>query len=101
MPAPSEMMPESLKRSNGRLARSGSVFLVELKPAAVKLAMHSGVMVASLPPATATSASPWRIIAAADATASKPDGHADAIVVARADIPNAIVSIWVADWGWP
>ena len=34
--------------------------------------------------------------AAADAIASNPEGQADAIVVARDDIPSAIVSIWVA-----
>src|SRR5256885_16664640 len=85
------MIPESRKRSKGRFARSGSELRVELKPAVAKLAIVTGVIAASVPPATATSASPRRIIAAAVATASSPDGQADEIVVARADIPSAMV----------
>src|SRR2546423_10368461 len=100
IPAPSEMIPESRNRSKGRLARTGSEFRVELRPAVAKLAIDNGVIVASVPPATATSASPCRIIAAADAMASNPEGHADAIVVAHADIPSAIVSLSVAALGW-
>src|SRR5205085_8665236 len=84
----------------GRLARSGSELRVELNPAVVKLAIDKGVIVASVPPATAMSASPCRIIVAAEAIASRPDGHAEEIVVARAEIPSAIVRIWVAAWGW-
>src|SRR6059058_632549 len=98
MPAPSEITPESRCKSNGRLARSGSELRVELSPAVAKLAIDKGVIVASVPPATAMSASPCLIIVAADAMASRPDGQADEIVVARAEIPSAIVKTWVAAW---
>ena len=39
MPAPSDMTPESLPKSKGRLAVSGSEFLIEQRPDAMKLAM--------------------------------------------------------------
>src|SRR5947207_3289106 len=88
MHAPSEITPESRSRSNGRLAVSGSSFLHEASPLAMKLAMVNGVIGASAPPAMAMSASPDQIIAAASAIASKPEGQADETVAARADAPN-------------
>src|SRR5438046_6095737 len=100
MPAPSEMTPESRCRSNGRLARSGSEFRVELSPAVAKLAIDKGVIVASVPPATAMSASPCRIIVAAEAIASRPDGQAEVIVVDGAEIRSTIVNTWVEAGRW-
>src|SRR5213593_4440245 len=82
------MTPESLDTSNGRLALSGSLFRQELRPLDVKQAIASGVMGASVPPAIAISASPPRIIAAASAMASNPEGHADEIVAAFAQLPS-------------
>src|SRR5947209_5475296 len=73
--------------SNGRLALAGSAFLTELRSAAVKLAIAMGVIGASLPPATAISACPARIMAAASATASNPEGQAADSVVACAKAP--------------
>src|SRR5438105_15483542 len=87
MPAPSDTTPESLDRSKGRLAVSGSEFLCELSPEAVKLAMAKGVMGASEPPAIAISDSPDRIIAVAMAIASNPDGQAEETVEAWAHTP--------------
>ncbi len=54
----------------------------------MKLAMVSGVMGASAPPAIASSASPERIIAAASAIASIPEGHAEETVTAFAQAPS-------------
>src|ERR1700739_3182927 len=86
-PAPSERTPESLERSNGRLAFSGSLFRYELNPPAINIDIASGVTGRSAPPAIAISAAPEPIIAAASAIASKPDGQADDTVAACADIP--------------
>ena len=82
IPAPSEITPESRSISNGRLAFPGSAFREELKSAAAKLAIAIGVIGASLPPAIAISACPARIIDAASATASNPEGQAADTVVA-------------------
>ena len=89
MPAPSEMTPES-RRQIKRPARSSLArsFACELNPAAMKLAMIIGVIGASAPPAIARSASPERIIAAASAIASIPDGHAEETVTAFAQAPS-------------
>ena len=100
MPAPSEMTPESRERSNGRLAVSGSEFLRELRPEAMKLAMAKGVIGASAPPAIAKSASPDRIIAAAIAIASNPDGQAEETVVAWAQAPIRSAIMLAAAWGF-
>src|SRR3984893_4832758 len=100
MPAPSEITPESLNKSNGRLAFSGSSFRVEQRPDATKLANPCWVMGASAPPAMANSASPERIIAAAVATASNPDGQADETVVAFVHAPILSAIILAAAWGF-
>src|SRR5438445_463669 len=86
--APSARTPQSLSESKGRLAFSGSPLVLEQSPLPIKLAIVNGVIGASAPPATAISASPTRIITAASATASSPDGHADETVAALADAPN-------------
>jgi hypothetical protein len=48
--------------SNGRDARSGSSFLVDMARITAKAPMFSGIMAASVPPATTTSARPERIM---------------------------------------
>src|SRR5438552_14764220 len=100
MPAPSDTTPESLERSKGRLAVSGSEFRRELSPDAMKLAMAKGVMGASAPPAIAISASPDRIIAAAMAMASNPDGQAEETVAALAHAPIRSAMTFVAACGF-
>src|ERR1051325_5237644 len=71
--APSEITPESLVASYGRLACWGSSLASELSPADAKEAIASGVTCESAPPAIATSTSPDLIRPAADAIASMPD----------------------------
>src|SRR6186713_1586665 len=99
MHAPSEMTPESRVRSKGRLAFCGSELRVELKPLTIKLANECGVSGASVPPAIAISASPARIIAAASATASRPDGHAEETVEELAAVPMRSAMTFAAAWG--
>src|SRR6266436_2870246 len=98
-PAPSEITPESRSRSKGRLAFSGSPFRVELRPLAIKLAIVSGVIGASAPPAMAISAAPDLINAAASANASKPEGHAEETVAAWAAVPIRSAIVFAAACG--
>ena len=58
MPAPSPATKPSRSLSKGRLAFSGASFRSDMARAAQKPPMPSGVMVASQPPATITSAMP-------------------------------------------
>ena len=62
MPAPSPSTNPSLALSNGRDARSGSSFLVDMARITAKDPMFSGMMAASVPPASTTSARPERIM---------------------------------------
>src|SRR6202049_2883784 len=88
IPAPSESTPDFLSQSNGRLALSKSPLSWQTNPLAIKLPITSGVIGASVPPAIAISASPKRIIAAASATASNPEVHAEDTVAACAAAPS-------------
>src|SRR5436853_5196697 len=87
IPAPSESTPDFLSQSNGRLALSESPLSWQTNPLAIKLPITNGVIGASVPPAIAISASPKRIIAAASATPSSPEGHAEVTVAAFAQAP--------------
>ena len=62
MPAPSPSTKPSLALSNGRDARSGSSFRVDMARITAKAAMFSGMIAASVPPASTTSARPERIM---------------------------------------
>src|SRR5262245_19630257 len=64
-PAPSPTMNPSRSRSKGRLARSGSSLRVDSARSAPKPPMPIGVIAASDPPASITSASPRRMISKA------------------------------------
>src|SRR5690242_5446087 len=87
MQAPSDKTPDCRSESNGLLAAWGSASHAPQSPLAIKLAMVSCVIGASAPPATATSASPERIMEAASAIASRPEGHAAETVAAFAEVP--------------
>ena len=78
-PAPSPITKPSRSWSNGRLARCGSSFRVERARALPKPASAIGVMVASLPPATITSASPARMRRSASPIACAPEAHAETV----------------------
>lgn len=62
--------------SNGRLASSGRSFQVEAARCTAKLAMKSGKTQYSVPPASARSAAPERIISAASPIACPPVAQA-------------------------
>src|ERR1700726_3714437 len=87
MHAPSASTPHSRCESKGLLALSEAPLFGPHKPLAIKLPITNDVIGASVPPAIATSAWPVRIIIAASATASTPDGHAEETVAACADAP--------------
>src|SRR5918996_4107634 len=77
-PAPSPVTNPSRSRSNGRLARWGSAFLVESAFIAAKPPMLIGVIVASDPPAIAASVSPTTIDFQASPMACADEAQAEA-----------------------
>jgi hypothetical protein len=77
MPAPSPSTKPSRSTSNGREARSGSSFRFDKVRAWANPAIVSGVIAASAPPASTTSASPDRISRTAIASASAPEAQAE------------------------
>ena len=79
MPAPSPMTKPSRSLSNGRLARVGSSLRVERARALPKPARAMGLIVASVPPVTMTSASPARSRRSDSPMACAPDAHAEVV----------------------
>ena len=73
------MTKPSRSRSKGRLACSGSSLRVDIAFMDAKPAMVMGVMVASAPPASIMSASPWRMWRAASPMAWADEAHADTV----------------------
>src|SRR5579875_2191971 len=76
MPAPSPRTNPSLALSNGRDARSGSSLRVDMARMTANAPMFSGMMAASVPPASTTSARPARIMAMPYPIASAPEAQA-------------------------
>ena len=84
------MTNPSRSRSNGRLARSGSSLRVDIAPMLQNPAIPSGVIAASEPPATMTSASPYWIALSALPIACAADAQADAVTQFGPLRPNFI-----------
>ena len=61
-PAPSPSTKPSRPLSNGREARSGSSFLVDIAPIRANAPTFNAMIAASVPPAITTSARPERIM---------------------------------------
>ena len=79
MPAPSPMTKPSRSRSNGRLARLGSMWRVETARTAQNAASARGVTQASLPPAIIAVASPRLMISKASPIACAPEAQAETV----------------------
>ena len=91
MPAPSPSTNPSRPLSNGREARSGSSLRVDMARITAKAPMLRAMMAASDPPATTTSARPFRIMSMPYPMASAPDAHALTVACAPARAPNSML----------
>src|ERR1700691_1013739 len=90
-PAPSPSTNPSLALSHGRDARSGSSLRVDIAPITANEPMFSGMIAASVPQASTTSARPDRIMSMPYPIASAPDAQALTSACAPARAPSSML----------